>query len=93
MLSHEYNFVIDRGVGAPVHGKDIEDVWNATSKRFISMEMKDVQLPGEFTNNSQMVMHTSLSNTYTSLAREFQKIFQTQHVHMDWFITERQETR
>ena len=37
------------------------------------MFMKTVQLTGEATNYSQIVIHTSMSNIYISLAREFQK--------------------
>ena len=32
-----------------------------------------MKLPGAATNNSHMVMHTSMSNTCISLTREFQK--------------------
>ena len=35
--------------------------------------MTSVKLPGADTNNSQMVIHTAMSNTYISLARVFQK--------------------
>ena len=35
ILSHAYNIVIDSGVGAPVHGKDVVDGLNAADKRFL----------------------------------------------------------
>ena len=35
ILSHAYNIVIDSGVGAPGHGKDIVDGLNAADKRFL----------------------------------------------------------
>ena len=69
MLSHSYNIVIYRGVGSPVNGKDVVDGLNVTDKRFLSMLTTTVQLPGVSTNNSHMVMHTSTSNTYNSLAK------------------------
>ena len=73
MLSHAYNVVIDGGVGKPGHGKYVVDGLNATKKRFISMLMKNVQLPGAVTKDSQMGMNTSMSNTYISIEGEFQK--------------------
>ena len=47
------------------------------------MLMKTVQLPGAEVYDLNMVMHASNVNTDTSLAREFQNIFKTQHVQMD----------
>ena len=37
MLSHTYNILIDCGVGATGHGKDVVDGLNATDKRFITI--------------------------------------------------------
>ena len=62
MLSHTYNIVIDSGVGAYGNGKDVVDGLSVTGKKYFSMIMKTVQLPGASTNDSQMVMHTSMSN-------------------------------
>ena len=73
MLSHAYNIAIDCGVGAHGHGKYVVDGLNANEKSFLTMLMTTVQLPGTATNKSQMVIHTSMNNTYISLAREFQK--------------------
>ena len=39
------------------------------------MLMTIVQLPGAYTNDSQMAMHTSMSNTDISLARGLKKSF------------------
>ena len=46
MLAHACNIIIDRGVGAPGHGREVVDVLNATDKKYISMLMTTVQLPG-----------------------------------------------
>ena len=62
-VSHAYIIVIECGVGAPVHEKDVVYGLNSTGKRFLSMFMTTVQLPGAATNDSQMVMNTSMSNT------------------------------
>ena len=68
MLSHAYTIVIDSVIVAPGHGEYFVDFLNATYKRFVTMFMKTVQLPGESTNDSQIVIHTSMSNTDISLA-------------------------
>ena len=82
MLCHEYNIVIDRGVGAPRHGKYVVDGLTDNEKMFLTMLITTVQLPGAATNTSHMVTNTAPSNTDISLEREPQKIFQTQPVHM-----------
>ena len=82
MLSREYNIVNDHGVGLPGYEKYVVDDFNATLKCFFTTLMTTVQLPGTDTNNSNMVMHTAISNTDISIARELKNIFQTQHVHM-----------
>ena len=73
MLSHSYNILIDIGVESPVHEKYFVDGFNATDKRFLSVFITNVQLPVESTNNSHMVIHTSMSNTYIIQARGSQK--------------------
>ena len=88
MLSHAYNIVIDHGGVSPGNVKDIVDGLNATNKGFLKTLMTTVQLPGEATNHSQVFMYNAISNTDISIARVFQKIFQTQHVLMDWLIME-----
>ena len=73
MLSHEYNILIGRGVGAPGNREDVVYGLNATKKRFPSILITTVQSTSAATNDSQMVMYTSISNKYISIAREFQK--------------------
>ena len=63
MLSHSYNIVIDCGIGAPGHGKDVVDILSTTDKIFFTLLMRTVQLTGASSNNPQMVMHASISNT------------------------------
>ena len=73
MLYHAYNIVTNPGVGAPGLGKDVVYDLNATEKGFFTMLMTTVKLTGAATNNSHMVMHTIMSNTYINLSRVFQK--------------------
>ena len=83
MLSHAYNIVNDRGVGAPENGRYVVDVLNATDIRFFEMLITTVKLTGSVTKNPHMVMHTARSNTNISISRVLKNIFQNQHVHMD----------
>ena len=46
MLSLMSDIMIDRGIRALGHVRDIVSFWNDTDKRFISMRMRIVQLPG-----------------------------------------------
>ena len=73
MLAHIYNIIIDRGVGAPGNFREVLNGLNATKKRFCSMVIPTVKLPGAAAYESHMSMHTSTSNTDISLARAFQK--------------------
>ena len=73
MLEHAYNIIIDHGVGAPEHVREVFDGLNATEKGFLSMLITTVQLTGVADYNSQMAMHTSTANIDISLEREFQK--------------------
>ena len=41
-----YSIIIDRGISAPGHGKEVVDGINAVDKRFIYQFMSNVQLPG-----------------------------------------------
>ena len=88
MLSHAYNISIDPGVGAPRHGKYVEYGLNATGNIFLTMLMTTVQIPGPATNEPQMVIHTAMSNTYISIERVFQNIFQSQHIYMNLLTME-----
>ena len=55
------------------------------------MLMETMKLYGASAYDSHMAMHTSTVNTDISLAREFKNFFQTQHGHMDFWITVRTE--
>ena len=41
-----YSITFDRGISAPVHGKEVQDGLNAVDKRSIYQLMSTVQLPG-----------------------------------------------
>ena len=45
MLSHAYNIVVYFGVVAPIHGKYVVDVLDATDQSFLNILITTVQLP------------------------------------------------
>ena len=48
VMSQTYSIIIDRGISAPGHGKEVADGINAVDKRYIYQLMSKVQLPGLF---------------------------------------------
>ena len=71
--AHEYNIIINCGVGAPGHVREVEDFLNATYNFFLSMLMITVQLTSVAGNDTQMAMKTSIVNKYINISIEFQK--------------------
>ena len=53
-LSQCYSVIIDQGISAPGHGKEIVDGLNAVDKRYIYQFMSNIQLPGSHIFDSQM---------------------------------------
>ena len=54
MLAHTYNIIIDSGVGALGHIIKVVGGLNANYIQFLSMLMKNVQLPGAADYDSHM---------------------------------------
>ena len=46
VISQTYSLIIDWGISAPGHGKEVVDGLNAVDKRYIYQLMSKVQLPG-----------------------------------------------
>ena len=46
VISQCYSIIIDQGISAPGHVKDVVDVLNAVDKRYIYQLMTTVQIPG-----------------------------------------------
>ena len=46
MLSQAFNIIIDHGVSASGHVKEVVDGLNTTDKKFILRSISTVQLPG-----------------------------------------------
>ena len=69
VMSQRYSVIIDQGLSAHGHGKEVVDVTNSIDKHFIYQLMSNVQLPGSKQFDSQTQMHTSIQNNDVSLAK------------------------
>ena len=69
VMSQTNTIIIDRGISAPGHGKEVFDGLNAIDKRYIYQLMSNVQLPGLVRFDSQIKMYTDTENKDVSLAQ------------------------
>ena len=58
MLFQAFNTIIDCGLIAPGHGKEVVGILNNIDKRFIFHVISTVQLPVSKRFDAQMVIHT-----------------------------------
>ena len=72
-MSQCHSILIDRGISAPGHGKEVVDGINAIYKRYIYQLMSNVQLPGSKTFDSQILINYCTPKNDVSMAKEFQK--------------------
>ena len=68
VMSQTYSLIIDRGISAPRHGKEVVDGLNAVDKRYIYQLMSKFQLPGSIRFDSQIKIHTGTEKKDASLA-------------------------
>ena len=59
-MSKAFNIIIDRGISAPGHGREVVDGLNTTDKSYLSLK-------------GHCTIITSTHNAYVNLAQEFQK--------------------
>ena len=78
-MSQCYSIIIDRGISAPGHGKEVMDGINAVNKRCIYQLMYTVQLHGSIIFDSNIQMHTGTEKDGVSLAKEFQEHLTKEH--------------
>ena len=64
-----YSVIIDCGISAPVHGKEVVVVINAIDKRYIYQLMSNVQLLGSKLFDLRIIMHSFTQNNDVSLAK------------------------
>ena len=79
LISHTYSLIIDRGISAPGHGKEVVDGLNAVDKGYIYQLMSKVQLPGSIRFDSQIKTHTGTEKKDVSLAMEFKDYLEGEH--------------
>ena len=79
VMSQTYSIIIDQGISAPGHGKEVVDGLNAVDKRFIYQLMSKFQLPGSIRFDSQIKIHTGTENKDVSLAKEFKNHLEGEH--------------
>ena len=69
VMSQCYSIIIDRGIGAPGHGKEFVDGLNAVDKRKIYQLISTIKLPRSNIFDSQMQMHTAKKNNDVTSAK------------------------
>ena len=69
VLSQLQSIIIDRGISATGHGKEVVDGINAIDKRYMYQLMSKVQLPGSRTFDSQILMNSCTPKNAVSLAK------------------------
>ena len=69
VLSQCLSLIIDRGISAPGHGKDVVDGLNSIDKRYMYQLMCTVQLPGSKKSDSQILMYSCTPIKDVSLAK------------------------
>ena len=72
-FSQFHSIIIDQGISAPGHVKEVVDGINAIGNRYIYQLISNVQLPGSKTFYSQILMHSCTSKNDISLAKKFQR--------------------
>ena len=78
-MSQTYSIIIDRGISAPGHGKEVADGLNDVDKRYIYQLMSKVQLPASVRFDSLVKIHTGTENKDVSLAKEFKDHLEGEH--------------
>ena len=68
-MSQCYSIIIDWGISAHEHAKEVVDGLNAVDKRYIYKLMSTVQLPASIIFDSQIKIHTGTEKDYVSLAK------------------------
>ena len=70
-MSQCYSIIIDQGISAPGHGKEVVVGLNAIDKRYIYKLMSTIKQTGSISFGSHIQMHTGTKKEDVSLAKEF----------------------
>ena len=79
VMSQNYPIIIDRGISAPGHVKEVVDGLNDVDKLYIYKLMSKAQIPGSVRFDSQIKMHTGNENKDVNLAKEFKNHQEEEH--------------
>ena len=79
VMSQCYSVIIDRGISAPRHGKEVADGLNAIKNCYIYQLMSNVKLMVSKLYDSQIIMHSYTQKNDVSLAKFFQKHMSKEH--------------
>ena len=69
VMSQCYSVIIDCGISAPGHGKEVVNGLNSIGKCYIYQLISNVQLPGSTLYDSQILMHYCTQKNDVSLAK------------------------
>ena len=86
VLSRCYSIIIDKGISAPGHGKELVNGLNDIDTRYIYQLISNVQLPGSKTFDSPILMHSCKQKNDVSLAKNSKNICLRSIVNMDSLI-------
>ena len=87
VLSQCHSIIIDLGIIANGHGKEVVGGLNDINKQYIYQLMSNVQLPGS-KNYSRILMHYCTQINDVSLAKQLQNICVSRIVNMESLIRE-----
>ena len=68
-FSQFHSIIIDWGISAPGHGKEVVDGMNAIENRVIYQLISNFQLPGSKTFDSKILMHSFTQNNDVIMAK------------------------
>ena len=69
LFMSQCQIIIDRGIGAPGHGKEMVDGLNSIYKQYIFQLMSNVQLPRSKLFYSYIIMHSFTQDNDVSLTK------------------------
>ena len=78
-MSQTYSIIIDRGISAPGHGKELVDGINEVDKHYIYQLISKVQLTWSVRFYLQIKINTGTENKDASLANEFKDHLEGEH--------------
>ena len=86
VMSQFYSVIIDRGINAPEHGKEVVDGPNAVYKHYTYKLMSNVKLPVLTRFDYQIQINTGNQKYYVRLAMGFQHHLTKEHRKYGFFI-------